>query len=120
MIGACHRRDGEMMQVGREDQDDGQHREEVGDDRALLARRGGIDGRGIVLEACQRLLEVGFGWFNLHRIWASTDSENRASQRVLEKLGMRREAHFVQNELVKGRYRDTIVFAITAAEYWRS
>lgn len=75
-------------------------------------------GQGIVPEACAKLLEVAFGWLGLHRVWASTDAENRASQRVLEKLGMRREAHFVQNSWVKGRYRDTLVYALTEAEYW--
>jgi [ribosomal protein S5]-alanine N-acetyltransferase len=75
-------------------------------------------GQGIVPEACAKLLEVAFGWLGLHRVWASTDAENYASQRVLEKLGLRREAHFVQNELVKGRYRDTLIYAITEAEYW--
>jgi RimJ/RimL family protein N-acetyltransferase len=54
----------------------------------------------------------------LHRIWASTDSENIASQRVLEKLGMRREAHFEQDAFVKGTYRSTFVYALTEAEYW--
>lgn len=75
-------------------------------------------GQGIVPEACKKLLEVAFGWLGLHRVWASTDADNLASQRVLEKLGMRREAHFVQNDLVKGRYRDTLVYALTEAEYW--
>jgi len=75
-------------------------------------------GQGIVPEACAKLLEVAFGWLGLHRVWASTDSENHASQRVLEKLGMRREAHFVQDQWVKGRYRDTLVYALTEAEYW--
>lgn len=77
-------------------------------------------GQGIVPEACAKLLQVAFGWFGLHRVWASTDAENLASQRVLEKLGMRREAHFVQNQLVKGRYRDTQVYALTESEYWAS
>lgn len=75
-------------------------------------------GQGIVTEACERLLEVAFGWFGLHRVWASTDADNLASQRVLEKLGLRREAHFVQNKLVKGQYRDTLIYALTEAEYW--
>lgn len=75
-------------------------------------------GQGIVLEACEKLLEVAFGWLGLHRVWASTDGENRASQRVLEKLGLRREAHFVQNEHVKGHYRDTLIYALTETEYW--
>jgi [ribosomal protein S5]-alanine N-acetyltransferase len=77
-------------------------------------------GQGIMPEACAKLLEVGFGWFGLHRVWASTDAENLASQRVLEKLGMRREAHFVQDQLIKGRYRDTRVYALTESEYWAS
>jgi RimJ/RimL family protein N-acetyltransferase len=63
-------------------------------------------------------LEIAFGWLQLHRVWASTDVENTPSQRVLEKLGLRREAHFVQNDFVKGRYRDTLVFAVTESEYW--
>ena len=75
-------------------------------------------GQGIMPEACAKLLQMGFGWFGLHRVWASTDAENLASQRVLEKLGMRREAHFVQNQLVKGQYRDTRVYALTESEYW--
>jgi uncharacterized protein (TIGR01244 family) len=75
-------------------------------------------GRGIMHEACSRLLEVAFGWLQLHRVWASADAENTASQRVLEKLGLRREAHFVQNDYVKGRYRDTFVYAVTESEYF--
>ncbi len=75
-------------------------------------------GQGIVPEACEKLLEVAFGWFGLHRVWASTDAENRPSQRVLEKLGLRREAHLVQNERVKGSYRDTLIYALTESEYW--
>jgi [ribosomal protein S5]-alanine N-acetyltransferase len=95
----------------------------VADDSALDADLGYVLarakwGQGIMPEACAKLLEVAFGWLGLHRVWASTDAENRASQRVLEKLGMRREAHFVQNQLVKGRYRDTLVYALTEAEYW--
>jgi len=75
-------------------------------------------GQGIVTEACEKLLDVAFGWLGLHRVWASTDADNVASRRVLEKLGLRREAHFVQDQFVKGRYRDTLVYALTGAEYW--
>jgi uncharacterized protein (TIGR01244 family) len=74
--------------------------------------------RGIMHEACSKLLEFAFGHLQLHRVWASTDSENTASQRVLEKLGLRREAHLVQNDYVKGRYRDTLIYAMTESEYF--
>ncbi|HVY27553.1 MAG TPA: GNAT family N-acetyltransferase [Polyangiaceae bacterium] len=95
----------------------------VGDNAALDADLGYVLARahwhrGIMHEACTKLLEVAFGHLQLHRVWASTDSENVASQRVLEKLGLRREAHLVQNDYVKGRYRDTLIYAITEREYF--
>jgi [ribosomal protein S5]-alanine N-acetyltransferase len=74
--------------------------------------------QGIVTEACEKLLDVAFGWLGLHRVWASTDADNVASRRVLEKLGLRCEGHLVQNQLIKGRYRDTLIYALTGAEYW--
>jgi RimJ/RimL family protein N-acetyltransferase len=37
---------------------------------------------------------------------------------VLQRLGMRREAHFVQNEIVKGEWTDEIVYAILSSEWW--
>jgi RimJ/RimL family protein N-acetyltransferase len=37
---------------------------------------------------------------------------------MLERLGMRREAHLVENELVKGEWQSELVFAILARE-WR-
>jgi [ribosomal protein S5]-alanine N-acetyltransferase len=95
----------------------------IGDSDALDADLGYVLarakwGQGIVTEACEKLLDVAFGWLGLHRVWASTDADNIASRRVLEKLGLRREAHLVQNQLVKGRYRDTVIYALTEVEYW--
>lgn len=49
----------------------------------------------------------------------SVQPENTASVRVLEKLGMRCEAHFVENEFVKGEWQSELVFAILAQE-WRA
>jgi RimJ/RimL family protein N-acetyltransferase len=44
-------------------------------------------GRGIATEAARPLLAYGFGELRLARIAAVTDPENRASRRVLDKLG---------------------------------
>jgi RimJ/RimL family protein N-acetyltransferase len=35
----------------------------------------------------------------------------------MERLGMRKEAHFVQNERFKGEWGDELVYAILATEY---
>jgi RimJ/RimL family protein N-acetyltransferase len=38
---------------------------------------------------------------------------------VLARLGMRREAHLVQNEWIKGEWTDELIYAILADE-WRA
>ncbi|HEX5691690.1 MAG TPA: GNAT family N-acetyltransferase [Roseiflexaceae bacterium] len=43
----------------------------------------------------------------------------RASAHVMEKLGMRREGHLVQNYYTKKRWWDSVVYAILAEE-WRA
>ncbi len=51
-------------------------------------------GRGYATEAAAALLRHGFETLGLHRIIATCQPENVASWRVMEKLGMVREAHF--------------------------
>lgn len=76
-------------------------------------------GQGLATEAARELLRLGFAELGLRRIVGRCDGRNAASARVLEKLGMRREAHFRENELVKGEWTDELVYALLAAE-WRS
>lgn len=74
-------------------------------------------GKGYATEASRALLKFGFEERKLHRIWATCDAENAASARVLEKAGMRREGHLRENLLVKGRWRDTLVYAMLDREW---
>lgn len=76
-------------------------------------------GRGYATETGAELLRFGFEEVGLHRIAGRLDGRNTASARVLERLGMRREAHLVQNELVKGEWTDEVIYAILADE-WRA
>jgi RimJ/RimL family protein N-acetyltransferase len=76
-------------------------------------------GHGYATEAARVGLELGFDGLGLHRIIGRLDARNTASARVLERLGMRREAHFVKNELVKGEWTDEVVYAILDEE-WRA
>jgi RimJ/RimL family protein N-acetyltransferase len=75
-------------------------------------------GRGYATEAGAAMLRLGFDELGLHRIEGRIDARNTASAKVLERLGMRREAHFVQNEFVKGEWADEVVYAVLAGE-WR-
>ena len=49
---------------------------------------------GSATEAARAVLGFGFDERRLHRVWAECVANNAASARVLEKLGMRREAHY--------------------------
>jgi len=76
-------------------------------------------GHGYATEATQAMLRLGFDELGLHRIVARLDARNTASVRVVERLGMRREAHFVSNEYLKGEWTDELVYALLEDE-WRA
>lgn len=76
-------------------------------------------GHGYATEAARVMLRLGFEGLGLHRISGRLDARNTASAGVLERLGMRREAHLVQNELVKGEWTDEMIYAILEDE-WRA
>jgi RimJ/RimL family protein N-acetyltransferase len=75
-------------------------------------------GRGYATEAAEVMLRLGFEGLGLHRVIGRLDGRNTASARVLERLGMRREAHLVHNEIVKGEWTDEMVYAMLEDE-WR-
>jgi RimJ/RimL family protein N-acetyltransferase len=75
-------------------------------------------GRGYATEAATPLLSIAFDDLGLHRVIGRLEARNAPSARVLEKLGMRREAHLVENERVKGEWQSELVYAILDRE-WR-
>jgi RimJ/RimL family protein N-acetyltransferase len=74
-------------------------------------------GRGYATEAARGLLDFGFDELRLHRIWADCDPANVASVRVLQKLGMRREGHLIENAWTKGAWGDSLIYAILDREW---
>lgn len=52
-----------------------------------------------------------------HRIFARIDADNHGSVKVAERLGLRREAHFRQNDRHDGRWGDEFVYAVLAEEW---
>jgi RimJ/RimL family protein N-acetyltransferase len=74
-------------------------------------------GRGLATEAAQVALRLGFEQLGLHRVIGRCDARNEPSARVMRRLGMRLEAHLVQNEFVKGEWADEQVYALLHAEW---
>jgi RimJ/RimL family protein N-acetyltransferase len=81
----------------------------------VLARR--CWGRGYMPEAAHGVVDAAFRRVRLHRVWAGCDVRNRASHRVMEKIGMRREAHFRKNAFEKNEWRDSYLYAVLAEEW---
>ena len=77
-------------------------------------------GHGYATEAVTRLVDYLFSELQLHRIRAICDVDNLASSKLLERIGMRREAHFVENIWFKGRWGSEYLYAILRSDWTKS
>lgn len=75
-------------------------------------------GKGYMTEAVTQVIALAFESVGAHRIVAEIDGGNDASVRLAERVGYRREAHFVQNAFAKGEWRDGYVYALPSSERW--
>ncbi len=73
--------------------------------------------QGYATEAAHAIVDFGFSTFGLRRVWSWCVAANLGSAHVLEKLGMRREGHLRENEYYRGRWWDTLIYAILADEW---
>ncbi len=74
-------------------------------------------GKGFASEALLALLSDAFVRLDLHRIAAVTDSRNSPAAALLERLGFRREGHFLQNIWFKGAWGDEYLYAVLREEW---
>lgn len=74
--------------------------------------------KGYAVEVIPCLLDYLFNDLDMHRVTADCDVENAASYRTLEKLGFRREAHFVESFLLQGIYTSEYHYGLLRRE-WR-
>lgn len=73
-------------------------------------------GQGYGTESVRGLLAHCFGR-GAHRVFAIVEPRNLASVRVLEKVGMRREAYLIENCWVKGEWQSEYIYAMLEREY---
>jgi RimJ/RimL family protein N-acetyltransferase len=74
-------------------------------------------GQGYATEAAQALLSYAFQVLKLHRVTAGCDTRNTASVRLMERLGMRREAHYLQSVFQNNAWRDEYAYALLRDEW---
>lgn len=74
-------------------------------------------GKGFATEAVRGLVKELFNEFNIHRIQANLDARNVASQTLCERIGMRKEAHFLKDYWNKNEWTDSMVYGILHEEF---
>lgn len=74
-------------------------------------------GNGYATEAVRALLDYLFCQLKKHRVIASVDPDNLASIALLNRIGMRQEAHFRQSLRYKEKWVDDVIFAMLRSEW---
>ena len=74
-------------------------------------------GRGYCTEAVQIMVDYLFLSRELVRIQATTDADNFASQRVLEKAGFKKEGILRKSGFIRGKWKDGCLFSILREEW---
>jgi len=94
---------------------DGKRQAEIGWGFGIESR-----GQGLATEAARALIGYAFNECGYHRIFAGTIFTNTRSWALMERLGMRKEAHFIKAhvpEEPQGEWIDTVHYAILADEW---
>lgn len=69
-------------------------------------------GKGIISEAIQLIIDYGFNEMKMHSLEAIIDPDNSASAKVLEKNNFIKEAHLKENEFYDGKFLDTVIYSL--------
>lgn len=67
-------------------------------------------------ESMRGVLEYLFEIEKVHRVQANLDARNLASASLCESLGMRREAHFIQDYWSKGEWTDSYIYGMLKSD----
>ena len=74
-------------------------------------------GHGYVTEALEAAMEYAFGALNLNRIEADIDPRNDVSEKVLRRLGFKKEGFMPERWIVKGEVCDTTYFGLLKRDW---
>jgi RimJ/RimL family protein N-acetyltransferase len=77
-------------------------------------------GRGFATELAKALLCVGFEKLKCQKMWAKSFSENRASMRVMEKIGMKHDQLVRDQRVAPGLSVDVSYWVLAAEQYFEA
>lgn len=73
--------------------------------------------QGYATESIKRVIDYLFEELNKHRIIASLDPDNENSIRLVERIGFRKEAHFVESVFINGKWVDDLIYALIEKDW---
>ena len=73
--------------------------------------------KGYATESIKRVIDYLFKELNKHRIIASIDPDNKSSIRLVERIGFRKEAHFVESLLINEKWVDDLIYALLEKDW---
>lgn len=74
-------------------------------------------GNGYATEALTETLNFLFRSLNKHRVIASIDPRNEKSIKLVERIGMRKEAHFRKSLWINNEWVDDLVYAVLRGDW---
>jgi len=75
--------------------------------------------KGFATEAVKRVIDYLFNDLKKHRIITSIDPDNINSIRLVERIGFRKEAHFIESLYLNGKWVDDLVYALIEKDWKR-
>jgi len=74
-------------------------------------------GQGYAYEASRSIIDYGFSSLPVQRVYAETISENVRARALAARLGMRLEGELRQHKFFKGRWWNTVIYAVLKEEW---
>jgi RimJ/RimL family protein N-acetyltransferase len=74
-------------------------------------------GKGYAYEASRCIIDFGFSSLPIHRTYAETISANTRARALAERLGMRLEGELRHHKFFRGRWWDTVIYAVLKDEW---
>ncbi len=75
-------------------------------------------GKGYLTQALTAVIDLAFEHFRIHRLMVRCDGRSHHSIKLMQKLGLRLEAHYREHALFQGEWDEELHFAILDRE-WR-
>jgi len=76
-------------------------------------------GKGIMSQTVKAVLAFGFSRMDLHRVEATVTPTNKASFRLLRKMGFQKEGVLREQKLLHGKFHDAIILSLLQKDYFK-